>query len=240
MRKVAVLLLIACALAWWAWPRAADPSPPAPTAMPPAAAAPAPQPVQAAAPPAATQPPAAEAAAERTAAPAPAPPAGGPECTLRGRVVDERGNPIAGVHASLTGWGANDERVNAWRKDHDEPKRIDAKADTGADGVFEFHCWPPPPFQFALRLTGDGRAPTSGRWSELPGGRTKDLGDIAMPPGTRLRGRVVDGDGAPLAGVDVHFDNRDRTGHGGIGDGMRAEAWDSPRTAADGTFTGRW
>src|SRR5262245_53253251 len=77
-----------------------------------------------------------------------------PEHTLRGGAVDASGQPIAGINAGLTGWTGNSQRLAEWTKNNAEPQRIDQKATTGPDGVFTFRCWPPPPFQFYLRLQG--------------------------------------------------------------------------------------
>ena len=46
-------------------------------------------------------------------------------------------SPSMKLH-ELLGWGANDQRVQAWLSDHDEPKEIDEKQTTGPDGAFEF------------------------------------------------------------------------------------------------------
>lgn len=170
---------------------------------------------------------------ERTASPTAD--AGGPVCTLRGRCVDTAGQPIAGMRVRLLGWGANDQRVQAWLSDHDEPKEIDEKQTTGPDGAFEFRFWPPPPFQFALRLNADGFATWSNRWHELAAGATKDLGELKFERGTLLRGRVVDAQGQPLAKAEVRINKAEgRRGTGGF------EDWTSAYTDSDGTFRARW
>ena len=151
------------------------------------------------------------ASTERAEVPASEAPPTGPLATLRGRCVDEKGVPIAGVVAGLLGWGGNSQRTEAWLKDHPEPNRINAKLTIGADGVFEFRFWPPPPFQFGLRLTKAGRATMSERWSELEPGSTTDLGDIVMAMGTVLRGKVVDTAGAPVSDVELRFQRNGRS-----------------------------
>src|SRR5690606_954272 len=40
------------------------------------------------------------------------------EAVMRGRCVDQEGNPIAGVQVELHGWVANDSRLEAYRRDH--------------------------------------------------------------------------------------------------------------------------
>jgi protocatechuate 3,4-dioxygenase beta subunit len=233
---VAILLCALTVGAWLLWPRAEITAPPTNAPAPsvaadgpgPAAAAAIAQPAAPAAAPAD-----ASVAPERTAAPAAD--AAGPVCVLRGRCVDAAGQPIAGVQVTLTGWGANDQRVQAWLSDHDEPKRIDEKLTTGPDGVFSFRFWPPPPFQFALRLHTSGFATWGSRWSELAAGITKDLGDVKLERGTLLRGRVIDANGTPLAKAEVRIDKAAgrRAGNG-------FEHWTSARTDDDGAFAARW
>ncbi|MFY9345507.1 MAG: carboxypeptidase-like regulatory domain-containing protein, partial [Planctomycetota bacterium] len=167
------------------------------------------------------------------AAPAAAPPR--PEHTLRGRIVDAAGQPLAGIQAGLTGWTGNSQRLAAWTKDNAEPARIDQKATTGPDGVFTFRCWPPPPFQFSLRLQGTGFAMWGQRWHEWAPGGTTDLGDVQLERGTLLRGRVVDAAGAPVAKVEVRIDGNPRGGTAG-----GSERWATARTGDDGNFVQRW
>lgn len=230
---VGILLLAFAVGTWLLWPRAMAPAPATTAPANPAAvdgASPAPA-ALVEAPAARTSP--TEATAERTAAPSVE--SVGPACTLRGRCVDASGQPLAGVNVTLIGWGANDQRVQAWLRDHDEPKRIDEKRTTGPDGVFEFRFWPPPPFQFAMRLHSAGFATWGNRWSELAAGSTKDLGDVKLERGTLLLGRVVDADGAPLAQAEVRIDKAEDQ-HSGNG----FEDWTTARTDADGTFRARW
>lgn len=231
----AILLALLGAVIWWSLDAAAPAQPPQPDAPPAAPAAqaplvapltaapkqePIPAPVEAAAPP------------ERTAVAAGNVPL--PEHTLRGRAVDAAGQPLAGIQAGLTGWTGNSQRLAAWTKDNAEPARIDQKATTGPDGVFTFRCWPPPPFQFALRLQGGGVATWSQRWSEWTPGGTTDLGDVKLERGTLLRGRVVDSAGAPVAKVEVRVDGKDRARRAGF------ESWCSARTGDAGAFVLRW
>lgn len=157
------------------------------------------------------------------------------ECVVRGRCVDEAGRPLAAMTVELDGWVANDQRLAAWCKQHDEPAGIDERVITGSDGVFAFRFWPPPPFRFGLRLQGSAVATRNCDWDELRPGTTQDLGDLAFAPGTLLRGRVVDADGAPVAKVWVRVNAADaeRLPRG-------YENWTDALTNADGTFTARW
>lgn len=164
-------------------------------------------------------------------------PASGPvsDCMVRGRCVDEAGRPLAGVTAELNGWAGNDQRLAAWRKQHGEPKRVVEKTETGSDGVFTFRFVPPPPFVFALRIRGPAVATWQCMWNELVAGATEDLGDVVLAPGTLLRGRVLDAEGAPVAKVTVRIERTMRE-HASRG----FESWTDARTGPDGSFVARW
>ncbi|HZN38554.1 MAG TPA: sigma factor-like helix-turn-helix DNA-binding protein [Planctomycetota bacterium] len=153
---------------------------------------------------------------ERTAAGPKDPPsaAEASACIVRGRCVDEAGAPRAGVHARLSGRGGNTERIAAWKLLHGEPTEVDQRAETGADGAFVFRLASLSPLMFGLALDGRGLARWRCSWNELAAGTT-DLGDVVLAPGTVLRGRVVDADGAPVPDVGVHlertpWESRDR------------------------------
>jgi protocatechuate 3,4-dioxygenase beta subunit len=232
-----LLLLLATLIFWLLWPASESAGPLTPPTQQSAAEA-APPSAQTVAPASAAPPAPAPAAApadtsERQAAPEPAPAT--LACTVRGRTVDAQGQPLAGVAVSLNGWVANDQRLAAWLKDHDEPKRIAEQRTTDADGRFEFSFWPPPPFQFSLRLRADGVATWGTRWSELEPGATKDLGDVQLERGTLLHGRVVDAEGAPKAKVTVRIDGAaSRRAENGF------ETWTSATTDGTGAFRARW
>ncbi|MEQ1632792.1 MAG: hypothetical protein ABL997_10495, partial [Planctomycetota bacterium] len=209
MKKLAVLfaLLVAAALAWWAWSSDPEVTTTDSTSTP----VPAPSPNAASAAVAAFAEPIADASTQRTSAPVPEQAAvQGPESILRGRCIDAAGQPIVGVEATLHGWGANEARMAAWTKDHDEPDETTSKTTTGADGVFEFRFWPPPPFQFALDLAREGLGSMTGRWHEIAPGSTKDLGDIKMQVGTLLFGRVLDGKEAYTGTLELHIEGEER------------------------------
>ena len=142
--------------------------------------------------------------AQRVAAtPAPAT-ANAKLATIRGRCVDEQGNALAGCKVLLNGWRVNQERVDAWLRDHPQPDWKNPPAQvTAADGAFSFTFWPPPPFQFAIGVDRDDLAAIGARWNAIAEGRSIDLGDIVMVPGVRVQGRVVDDAGAPIANATV-------------------------------------
>ncbi len=136
---------------------------------------------------------------------------------LRGRAVDEQGVPLAGVRARLHGWASSDERLDVHRASTREP--IDwqdpAPIETSADGRFEFSFVPPPPYQFVLHLQAAQRCRVSGDWSAEGLDAVLDLGDVVVPLGARVTGRVLEAGGevpatdGPLANVSLHRQWRD-------------------------------
>jgi RNA polymerase sigma-70 factor (ECF subfamily) len=150
--------------------------------------------------------------------------------TWRGRCIDERGQPIVGVTVQLFGRVASSERLDAWTKDHAVPERIDAQTKSGSDGTFAFHLWPPPPFSFVIMLEGQGLASMSGDWSAIAPGAALELGDVVMPPGCEVRGRVLEGD-RPVAGASVTISSPQR-GNGEIQPRLAVQAM----SLADGTL----
>ncbi len=157
------------------------------------------------------------------------------EAVMRGRATDEQGNPLRGVAVRLRGWIANHERMAAHERDHGEVVWQDPDSSTtGADGQFEVRFQPPPPYQFVLELALAGRSPVNGRWGEIAPGTIKEFGDVVLPRGVPVSGRVVDTDGAPRADVMVRLDRYNRADRPRGELAPRAQA--SARTAADGTF----
>jgi hypothetical protein len=152
----------------------------------------------------------------------------GPVTVVRGRCIDEAGQPIAGVIARLSR-SMDPNRVSLWRPEHGEQKGVFHEVTTGADGVFALRLWPPPAFRYGLRLTVEGRT-TGQHWFErLVPGVTEDLGDFELVPGTLVRGRVVDAEGAPVGQARVSV--------------RASPTWSGPRirytwgtTRADGSF----
>jgi hypothetical protein len=107
---------------------------------------------------------------------------------VTGQVVDPQGRPLAGVEV----WGI------AYREKYG-PTR------SGADGRFH--------------LTGLKPDKPATIWANAPGlarqrhegvrivpGQDRDIGRLALLPGTRMSGRVVDAQGKPLAGASVSLE----------------------------------
>ncbi|MCA8966206.1 MAG: carboxypeptidase regulatory-like domain-containing protein, partial [Planctomycetes bacterium] len=157
---------------------------------------------------------------------------------LRGRCVDGDGGPLAGCTVRLHGWGANQERTDAWLLDHGSaPQWEDPdKVVTGADGRFELTFWPPPPFQFSLDVTRDGCVAMNGRWLALEEGSTTDVGDVVMAIGAQVSGRVVDTDGVPQAKAYVTIRRIGDPRHGAAFGAMQARWSSQAFSAADGSF----
>jgi hypothetical protein len=157
------------------------------------------------------------------------------EAVFRGRCVDANGTALAGVTVKVRGWVANRQRLEEYRREHGEVEWEDPDAmRTDVDGRFEIGFVPPPPFQFVLDLEHPEFASVGGRWSKIEPGENKDFGDVVMPQGAVVAGRVVDVDGVPQADVEVRLNRYNRQ------DRWRTEIHPTEsgqaRTKADGTF----
>lgn len=152
---------------------------------------------------------------------------------LRGRCVDGMGAPIVGVTVDLSSRPTTNARMEAWCAQHPAPAPVTATRMSDVEGVFEFRFFPPPPFQFSLGLSKDRHVSASRHWPELPPGTTKDIGDVVMPSGTILRGRVVDTEGVPVVRSTVMF-----TRWGGT-EGDPARSSGSAVSGLDGSFVAR-
>jgi Carboxypeptidase regulatory-like domain len=126
---------------------------------------------------------------------------------FRGRCVDAVSRrPLAGCVAKVHGWEANSERVDLYVARHGPIAWKDpADVVTGADGRFEVRFAPPPPYQFVLTLSAPARANMEGRWFEVKPGAVIDVGDVPMPPGTTVSGRIVDESETIQPGASVTF-----------------------------------
>jgi hypothetical protein len=160
-----------------------------------------------------------------------------PTATVRGRCVDPSGAPLAGCIANLHGWTANEERMDAWLRDHAKfDWKNPVKQTTGADGTFAFPFWPPPPYQFTLDVERDGCAAMGARWSTIGAGTVVDVGDVVMAPGVVLQGRVVDERGAPVAKASLSIQMQGVAGGGGDSPRIAPRTYTGAVSGADGTF----
>ncbi|HEX6898567.1 MAG TPA: carboxypeptidase regulatory-like domain-containing protein [Thermoanaerobaculia bacterium] len=105
--------------------------------------------------------------------------------TASGRVVDDRGQPVAGVMVALfrmTGEGS--------------------KGVSDQEGKFEIPRLNPG--EYELLLAHPDSAPVHRRGIEIPPGQpVVDLGDVELSSGGVIEGRVVDGQGTPVAGAKI-------------------------------------
>jgi len=121
---------------------------------------------------------------------------------VRGRAVDERGEPIAAACLALL--------------PHDGVTVAAALAEpsarSDAEGRFELTiATPAAPAEWRVPvLTAPGRAMVrlglSGRWPWLDR-HAIDLGDVVVPSGVTLRGHVRTADGRPLAGAQIEAED---------------------------------
>lgn len=152
---------------------------------------------------------------------------------IRGRCVDPAGGaPLGGCKIELHGWVANSGRLDAFVKDHgpvawsDPPDQVTRK-----DGGFEVGFLPPDPYQFMLTISGSGRATMQGRWFALKPGEIVDLGDVMIPAGTVLRGKVIDEGGTVKPGITVSLSRHDDRKQK-----LAPRSWHQQVTRSDGTF----
>jgi hypothetical protein len=118
------------------------------------------------------------------------PPAGASTQTgaITGLVVDWKGRPVA----EATVWGVY------WEQKL-EPTR------TGADGRFRLGgLEPDKPFTVCAEAPDLARE-RRGDIRIFPG-KDRDIGRLALLPGTRMRGRVADAQGKPIAGAGIKLD----------------------------------
>jgi hypothetical protein len=145
-------------------------------------------------------------------------PAGAPKQTgaITGLVVDWKGRPVSGA---AVWW-------NVSYQEKFEPTRSDA------DGRFRL-----PGLKFDKPVTVWADAPSLARERRddvhIFAGNDRDIGRLALLPGTRMRGRVIDAHGKPIAGAGIKLDlYRYRVGHSRLSWGTE---W-TFKAAGDGRF----
>lgn len=103
---------------------------------------------------------------------------------------------------------------------------------TTGDGRFDIAFDPPPAYQHFLEAQCEGRVPRTARWGAFERGRVDDLGDVSLPLGHVVEGRVVDTAGAAIPDVFVAV-------HGlplPMRDGMGANNSRGGKSDANGSF----
>ncbi|MEO6593302.1 MAG: sigma-70 family RNA polymerase sigma factor, partial [Planctomycetota bacterium] len=156
--------------------------------------------------------------------------------TIVGRCLDTRGAPLEGCIAEVTGTARNSLAMDEWRRDHDEPERVQiVSPPTGNDGTFSLEFVPPPPFSFYLSVRRDGCVWMGDRWSELAEGASIDVGDVVMEPGVLVRGRVIDAQGRSIP--DVQVDTEQASVPEARVSRLRRTSYLAARSREDGAFT---
>lgn len=161
--------------------------------------------------------------------------------TVRGRIVDEAGAPVAGVRAVLEGTDRDEGR----RLPMDPPPaEAHSEVTTGTDGAFALDATDVEAKHYRLSFESPLRVELIAESPPLRAGRTLDLGDVTMPVGTIVRGRVVDDLGQPIANCEVWMESARNFGDRPLpkwAQHFRTDAsggfQSSPRRLASATYT---
>ncbi|MEW6745177.1 MAG: sigma-70 family RNA polymerase sigma factor [Planctomycetota bacterium] len=124
--------------------------------------------------------------------------------TIKGRcVAEESGEALAGCRVSLRGRPWDSSRTELHNPNWHDPDEIV----TGVDGCFEIVFAPPRVYNFDLGITCEGRVRRTGWWQEEKLRGVEDLGDIPMPKGHQVAGRIIDTEGRPIAGAALRLED---------------------------------
>lgn len=167
------------------------------------------------------------------------------QVTIRGRLVDEAGAPLAGLGVELRGRKAEAVGEKDFQREYGEWLRAggrgpQALATTSAtDGCFAFTA-EPSPLAWGLYVRREAHVHSLDLWQRLDA-QTLDLGDLVVPVTCTLRVRVVDVDGRPVPTPRVQLREdrgpEDRRPDAVQEDAHRLTSWPSPIRAATGGVT---
>lgn len=121
---------------------------------------------------------------------------------LAATVTDPYGEPVAGARVRLFPAPAEAERLSLQLRDGDLLAEHETR--TGAAGRFVLREVAAGAYD--LRIDAPGLAPLRRMGVEVPRGELRDLGRLAAEPAVAVAGRVVDGEGEPVAGARVSVD----------------------------------
>ena len=125
-----------------------------------------------------------------------------------GRVVDARGQPLAGVEALLLEATSNDPLRRFMARAHGVPTLASASALTEADGRFRLGIRQQDELQYEVCVRATGFAYVRLGELRVPAGEWLDLGDVTLLAGATIRGRVtVAGTELPAPGATVRIES---------------------------------
>ena len=163
----------------------------------------------------------------------------GEQLVLVGRVIDSAGQPVAGAQVSA---GLGDHGFIA----PGEASRGSGKLSATSDAQGRFELSGAKPGSLRLSVRAEGFAPLNKSGLGIPAAARHDLGDFRLETSVVLEGRVLDKQGAPVAGAKLARTNQDGVFTFSAGDDSQTGPPPLAVTAADGSFriqqlaTGPW
>ena len=151
---------------------------------------------------------------------------GAPSCPLAGRVVDAAGAPVVG--ATVVAWPRSVPTRET--EDYEPPSAV-----TGSDGRFQIVAVPDGAAMVIVKAAGRPFLALRGLEAPCPSTEEAKPATLRLPAAGDLSGRIVDGDGQPVAGVSVEV-----LGHSQRPGWLPMRYWEEPhatvRTDARGRF----